>query len=83
MDEMLFETIDGAFQYAKEKGQEVLVVNELEGLACPNCKEFPRTILLYADPPEYHETFSTSWWSWFEVVECCGCGAIYSFWNGT
>jgi len=91
MDKMLFETIGDAFQYAKEKGQEILTVNELEGLACPNCKEYARPILLYADETEHHETFSTlladgtaaSWWDWLEIVECCGCGAIYSFYNGT
>jgi len=81
MDEVMFETINEVIVYVKEKGKEILGINPLSGCGCPNCGCYDN-VVLYADEPQYHESFSTSWWSWFEIVEC-DCGTIYQFFNGS
>jgi len=39
MGDIMFETYYEAIAYAKEKGQEILEVNQLERFACPKCKD--------------------------------------------
>jgi len=51
MDDITFETYYEAIAYVKERGQELLLVNQFLGFACPKCKEYD-SITLYADEPE-------------------------------
>ena len=50
MDEVMFETINEAIVYVKEKGKEILGINPLSGCGCPNCGGYDN-VVLYADEP--------------------------------